>query len=175
MAALDVDRYRNIALVGHGGSGKTSLAEALLFKAGVTNRLGSVPDKTSILDYSDEEKEKQSSLDSALCYLTHKGMHVNIVDTPGTPAFCGSAIAALAAVECAVVVVSASSGIQVNTRKMIERARDYGVGVWIVVSHIDASNVDLPALVAQIQETFGRQCAPLNLPTSGGKGVIDCF
>jgi len=175
MAVFDVDRYRNIALVGHGGSGKTSLAEALLFKAGVTNRLGSVSDTTSILDYSDEEKEKQSSLDSALCYLTHKGMHVNIVDTPGTPAFCGSAIAALAAVECAVVVVSASAGVQVNTRKMIERARDYGVGVWIVVSHIDASNVDLPALVAQIQEIFGRQCTPLNLPTSGGKGVIDCF
>lgn len=175
MTLLDVDRYRNIALVGHGGCGKTSLAEALLFKAGVTNRLGSVPDKTSILDYSDEEREKLASIDSALCYLTHQGMHVNIVDTPGTPAFCGPAIAAMAAVECAAVVVSATSGIQVNTRKMIERARDYGLGVWIVINHMDAANVDLPALITQIQESFGRQCVPLNLPTSGGKGVVDCF
>ncbi len=175
MALLEVDRYRNIALVGHGGSGKTSLAEALLFKAGTTNRLGNVPEKTSILDYSDEEKEKLSSLDSALCYLTHKGMHVNIIDTPGTPAFCGPGIAAMAGVECAVVVISASAGIQVNTRKMMERAREYGLGVWIVVNHIDASNIDLPALVAQIQETFGSQCVPANLPASGGKEVVDCF
>jgi elongation factor G len=175
MAIADVDRYRNIALVGHGGSGKTSLAEALLFKAGATNRLGSVHDKSSILDYTEEEKEKQSSIDSALGYLSHNGLHVNIVDTPGTPAFCGPAIAAFAAVECAVVVISATAGIQVNTRKMIERAREYGLGVWIVINHIDAANIDLPGLVSQIQEIFGRQCVPLNLPASGGKSVIDCF
>ncbi|MGB2985314.1 MAG: elongation factor G [Phycisphaerae bacterium] len=175
MAVFEVDKHRNITLVGHGGSGKTSLAEALLFKAGVTNRLGSVPDKASILDYTDEEKQKLSSQDSALCYLTHKGMHVNIIDTPGTPAFCGLAIAALAAAECAVIVISASAGIQVNTRKMMERARDHGLGIWIVVNHIDASSVDLPAVVGQIQESFGHQCVPLNLPTSGGTGVIDCF
>jgi elongation factor G len=175
MALVEVDRYRNIALVGHGGGGKTSLGEALLFKAGITNRLGSVPDKTSILDYSDEEKEKGASLDSAVAYLTHKDMHVNLIDTPGSPAFCGFAIAALAGVECAAVVVSAASGIQVNTRKMMERAREYGLGVWIVINHIDAASVDLPALVAQIRETFGAMCVPLNLPASEGKAVIDCF
>ncbi len=166
MSVFEVGRYRNVALVGHGGAGKTSLAEALLFKAGVTNRLGSVPDKTSILDSSEEEKEKLSSHDSALCSLTHKGLHVNICDTPGTPAFCGFAIAALAAAECAVVVVSATAGVQVNTRKMFERSRKHGLGIWIVVNHIDASNVDLPSVVAQIQETFGSNCVPLNLPTS---------
>lgn len=175
MAVPNMDRFRNITLVGHGGCGKTSLAEALLFKAGATNRLGSVPEKSSILDFSDEEKEKQSSLDSAVCSLSHGGLHVNIVDTPGTPAFCGTAIAALAAAECAVVVVSASGGIQVNTRKMLERARAYGMGVWLVVNHIDAANVELPALITQIQESFGSRCVPLNLPTDGGKGVIDCF
>ena len=175
MAVLNPDQYRNIALVGHSGSGKTSLAEALLFKAGVTNRLGSVQDRSSILDASDEEKEKQSSLDSALCHLTHKGVHVNIVDTPGTPAFCGSAIASLAAVECAVLVVSASAGIEVNTRKMLERSREHGLATWIVINHIDAPNLDLGQLVAGIQESFGMQCVPLNLPTGGGKGVIDCF
>ena len=175
MAVVELDRYRNIALVGHGGCGKTSLAEALMFKSGVTNRLGSVSEKTSLLDSTEEEREKQSSLDSAVCYVTHNGLHVNIVDTPGTGAFCGFSIAALGAVECAVLVVSAASGIQVNTRKMYARARDYGLGLWIVINHIDAPNVDLPELVGKIQESFGSQCVPLTLPTGGGKDVVDCF
>ena len=175
MALLEAAQIRNIALVGHGGSGKTSLAEALLFKCGMTNRLGNVPDGTSFLDSTDEAKEKLSSVDSALCHVVHKGLHVNILDTPGTPAFCGPAIAALAAVECAVVVISASAGIQVNTRRMFERARDYGLGVWIVINHIDAANVDLPVLVGQIQESFGAQCVPFDLPVARATKVIDDF
>ncbi len=173
MANVGLDRFRNIALVGHGGCGKTSLAEALMFKTGVTNRLGSVPDKSSILDFTEEEKEKLSSHDSAVCFATHNGLHINIIDTPGTAAFCGSAIAALAAVECAVLVVSASAGIEVNTRKMFNRARDCGLGVWIIINHIDAANVDLAGLVEKIQESFGSQCVPLNLPTGCGKDVFD--
>ncbi len=175
MASYEAGQYRNIALVGHNGSGKTSLAEALLHKSGMTNRLGSVADKTSHLDVSEESKEKLSSLDSAVCYLTHKGHHVNIVDTPGSTAFCGPAIAALSAVECAVVVVSAHAGIQVTTRRMYERARDYGLGVWFVVNHIDAANADVPAVVGAIQESFGPQCVPLNLPSGKGKKVTDCY
>ena len=175
MAVYEVDKYRNLALIGHGGSGKTSLAEALLFKTGVTNRLGSVPDKTSILDFMEEEKERGSSLDSAMCHFEHNGFQINIVDTPGTITFCGPAIAGLSAVECAVLVISASAGIEVNTRKMFARAKEHGLGIWIVVSHIDAANVDLPRLLTQIQETFGAQCVPINLPTNGGKGVIDCL
>jgi len=175
MALLEPHQYRNIALVGHGGSGKTSLAEALLFKTGVTNRLGKIQEKSSILDYTEESREKLSSLDSAVASLTHNGLHINLIDTPGLMAYCGPAIAALAGVECAVVVVSPSAGIQVNTRRMFERAREYGSGVWIVVNHIDAANIDLPAIVGQIQETFGPQCVPLNLPAGGGKTVVDCF
>ncbi len=175
MAVLKPDEIRNIVLVGHTGSGKTSLAEALLFKAGATNRLGSVTDGTSILDSSDDEKEKLHSLDSAICHLTHKKLHVNIMDTPGSAAFCGHAIAPLAAAECALLVVHASAGIEVNTRKMMARVREYGLGVWIVINHIGAPNLDLAALVGQLQESFGGECVPLNLPTGGGKGVIDCL
>jgi elongation factor G len=141
----------------------------------MTGRLGSVADKTSHLDVSEESKEKLSSLDSAVCHLGHKGLHVNIIDTPGATAFCGPAIAALAAVECAVVVVSASAGIQVTTRRMYDRARDYGLGVWFVINHIDAANVDLPPLVAALQESFGTQCVPLNLPAGKSKKVVDCY
>lgn len=175
MAALEPANIRNIALVGHSGCGKTSLAEALLFKAGVTNRLGSVADKTSILDYTEESREKLTSIDSAVAHLPHKGLHINLIDTPGSLSFCGPAIASLAAAELAVVVVGAHAGIQVNTRKMFERAREHGLGVWIVVNHIDAANVELAALLSQIQESFGTQCVPINLPAGGGKRVIDCF
>ncbi|MCC7291729.1 MAG: elongation factor G [Phycisphaerales bacterium] len=175
MAVYEVGKYRNVVLVGHGGSGKTSLAEAMLHKAGVTNRLGSTADKTSILDVTDEAKEKGGSTDSAVCYLTHKGHHVNIVDTPGTTAFCGPAIGALAAADTAVVVVSGASGIEVNTRKMFERAKKYGVGLAIVVTKIDAPNVNLEELVDNLREVFGSACVTLTLPTDGGKGVIDCL
>lgn len=175
MAVYQPDQYRNLAIVGHNGSGKTTLAEALLFKTGVTTRLGSVPDHTSILDYTEEAKEKLSSLDSAVCHFTHKGMHVNVVDTPGTQAFCGMAISSLAAAECAVLAISATAGIQVNTRSMMERAREHGLGTWIVVTHIDSQNLELAELLAEIRESFGTQCVPLNLPTNNGKGVIDCF
>lgn len=175
MDLFAADNHRNIALMGHGGSGKTSLAEAMLFKAGATTRLGSTADKTSVLDFSEEEKEKGSSIHSAVCHLTHNDLRVNIIDTPGVQAYTGEAIAALAAVELAVIVISAPSGIQVNTRKMFKRARDYGLGVWFVITHIDAANIDLGELVQQIHETFGNQCATHNLPCNGGKGVVNCF
>ncbi len=175
MALVDLPQIRNIALVGHTGAGKTSLAEALLYKAGATNRLGKVQDKSSILDYTEESRDKLSSLDSAIAHFSHKGLHVNLIDTPGLMPFCGPAVAALSAVECAVVVISASAGVQVNTRRMFERAREQGLGVWLIVNHIDAANLDLPALVGQIQETFGPQCVPFCLPASGGKSVVDCF
>ena len=175
MAVYKLDQYRNIVLVGHGGSGKTTLAEALMFKAGVTNRLGSTADKTSILDATDESREKGGSVDSAICYADYDDLHINIIDAPGTNAFCGPAIAALAAVECAVMVVSAVGGIEVNTRKMWDRAKAYGLGAWIVITRIDAPNVNLSELLGQIQEMFGSECVPINLPTGGGKEVIDCF
>lgn len=175
MAIPELGQIRNIAIIGHGGSGKTSLAEAMLFKAGATTRLGKVQDHTSILDYTEESKEKRSSLDSAVGYFGYKGLHVNFVDTPGTMAFTGPAIAALSAVETAIVVVSAHAGIQVNTRRMFERAREQGLAIWIVINHIDAANVDLPELLGQVKEVFGTQCVPINLPAQGGKSVIDCF
>jgi len=175
MANVDPKNIRNIALIGHTGSGKTSLAEALLFKTGVTNRLGSVQDKSSILDHTEEEREKLSSHDSAICHMTHGPLHINLVDTPGMAAFCGPAISGLAACELAVLVVSAGGGIQVNTRKMFQRASEYGLGMWFVINHIDASNLDLPLLVSELQESFGAHCVPINLPSGGGKSVVDCL
>ncbi len=174
MAVFNVDEYRNLALVGHGGAGKTTLAEACLFKAGVTKRQGSVPDGTSCLDHSDEEKEKGCSLDSALCPLEYEGKHINLIDTPGTADFAGPAIAALGAVETAVLVISAADGIEVNTRKMMQRATDFGLARMIVINKIEAQNANLEELVGQISDSFGPECVPVNLPT-GNRGVVDCL
>ncbi len=175
MAVFETANYRNVALVGHTGSGKTSLAEAMLFKAGMTTRLGSVTDGTSILDASEEEREHKSTIESAIAFFEKDGIHINVFDTPGVGVFCGQSIATLAASELAVVVVSAASGIEVNTRKMLARAQKYGLGIFIVVNHISATNADLEALVGQLQESFGGACTPINLPKDGGQGVVDCL
>jgi elongation factor G len=175
MAVISTENIRNIVLIGHNGAGKTTLAEAMLFKAGVTTRLGSVNEGTTVLDFTDEEKEKRSSYHSALCYLTHQGVHINIVDTPGANDFCGEAIGGLAPVETAVVVISAADGIGVNTRRMLQRARDFGLGTMMVVSRIDAETGHPEELVGQIRESFGPACVPVNLPAEVGKTIVGCF
>ena len=166
---------RNVILVGHTGAGKSSLAEAFLHITQVTNRLGSVPDGTCQLDFTDEEKERKCSIDSALCHVSHKGKEINIIDTPGAPDFSGPAITALAAGETVVCVISAAAGIELNSRRMMEKAKQHGLGRMIVINKIDTENVNFTELIEQIQETFGQECQPLTLPTGGGKGVIDCF
>ena len=103
----DTGNIRNVVLIGHAGSGKTSLAEAILHKTGATNRLGSVDDKTSICDYYDEEKEHQHSILSALVHTKHNGKTINIIDTPGYPDFIGPAITTIPAAETAILVISA--------------------------------------------------------------------
>jgi elongation factor G len=165
---------RNIVLLGHGGSGKTSLAEAMLHIGGATNRLGSVDDRTSICDYYDEEKEHQHSIQSAVIHVEHNSRLVNIIDTPGYPDFVGPAIKAVPAAETAVIVISAAAGIETNTRKLFETAGGANKPRFIVVNKIDAENADLVALVKSIHETFGQQCRCANLPAANKVSVIDC-
>src|SRR5437763_9906432 len=107
MAKYRTEDIRNVALVGHGAAGKTSLADDLLFKAGAVDRRGSVEDGSSVSDYDDEEKKRRFSIDTSLLHLEYKGAHVHLLDTPGYPDFVGSALEALTAVENALIVVSA--------------------------------------------------------------------
>lgn len=171
----DTGDIRNIVLLGHGGSGKTSLAEAMLHKTGATNRLGSVDDKTSICDYYDEEKEHQHSIQSAVVHAEYAGKLINIIDTPGYPDFIGPAIKAIPAAETAIVVISAATGIETNTRKMFELAAQANMPRLIVINKMDAENVAFPELIKSIQETFGSQCRCANLPGADKASIIDCI
>ena len=175
MAKYTTADIRNIALVGHGDSGKTTLAEAMLFAAKATTRLGSVDDGSSHSDWDDQEKERQSSIYTACLHLDWNSRTVNLLDTPGYPDFVGQALSSLRAVETAAVVIAASAGIGVNTRKMWEAAGKEGLARFIVVTRIDGDNVDFEALLATVAETFGRQCIPMTLPVGQGqdfKGIV---
>ena len=166
---------RNIVLLGHGGAGKTSLAEAMLHKTGATNRLGSVDEKTSICDYYDEEKEHQHSIQSAVAYASYAGKLINIIDTPGYPDFIGPAVTAIPAAETAVIVISAAAGIETNTRKLFQLATNANLSRVIVINKVDAENVDMRELIKNIQAMFGSQCRCANLPTADKSAVIDCI
>ena len=165
---------RNIALVGHQSSGKTTLGDAILHLTGVTNRQGDVSAKSSYLDFMDEEKARGCSIDSSLMHVSVKGKQLNIIDAPGAPDFIGPAIASLAATETAVCVVSATAGIEVNTRRMMERAKEHGIGRVLLINKID-TEPDCAELVSNLQALFGQECQPMNLPADKGSKVIDCF
>ncbi|MDA0282839.1 MAG: elongation factor G [Planctomycetota bacterium] len=161
---------RNIALVGHGHSGKTTLADLLLFKAGENSRAGSVDDGSSLLDTDEEEKERKSSITSSVCHLTHHGKRINIVDTPGYPDFLGQVAGALEAVETAAIIVNASAGIEVNTRRTFEMAGEFGLGRIIILNRLGQENIDFDRDLAELQDVFGSHCIPINVPNSVGRG-----
>ena len=178
MGRCETKDIRNVAFVGHGASGKTSLVEGILFKAGATKRLGSVDDGTSISDFDPEEKERKTTIDSSILHCSWQDREINIIDTPGYPDFISGSIAALNAVETAIVVIAATSGIQVNTQKMWDIAGDAGLARMVVITKMDGDNIDFPALLESIQDAFGEECLPLTLPVGHGsefKGVVDIF
>lgn len=166
---------RNLVLVGQAGAGKTLLAEALLYKAGAIRAAGELARGTTVCDSDPLEKELQHSLDSALCHFDFQGRHVNLIDTPGYLDLLGRAQAVLAAVETAVIVVNAQSGIEIATRRMMEMAAQHGLDRLIVINKLDQHNEDLPELLLQLRASFGPECLPINLPADGGQRVVDCF
>jgi len=166
---------RNVALVGHGGCGKTSLAEALLYQSGAIHHLGQVEDGSTTADFTDEEKHHGHSLFNAILHADYQGKHINLIDTPGYPDFVGQALCALPAVETVAVVISAATGIESVTRRMMERAKKRNLCRMIIINKIDHENIDLNKLVTEIKEVFGNECLPINLPAQGGQAVVDCF
>ena len=166
---------RNVVILGHGGSGKTSITEAILHTTGAINRLGSVDDKTTVSDYYDEEKEHQHSILASIVHTQHSGKLINVIDTPGYPDFIGPAIVSIPAAETAILVIGAPSGIETNTRKFFHLTSEANKPRMIVINKMDAENVEFPELIAALQETFGSQCRCANLPSTDRSSVIDCI
>jgi elongation factor G len=164
---------RTVALVGHGAAGKTTLAETLLAASGAITTRGSVEKGNTVCDFDPQEKELGHSLNSAVCSFTWQDTQIHLLDTPGYPDFAGQAIGALAAVDTALVVINAQTGIELSTERMMRLAAARNVCRMIVINKIDADNVDLPTLISEIRERFGRECMLLDLPAQHGQDVIE--
>ncbi len=175
MPAYTTADIHNILVAGHGGSGKTTLVDAMLFASGAVNRKASVLDGTSFSDFEKEEKEHKHSIFPALLHMDHKGKRINVLDTPGSPDLMGQAIACLPAVETVIIVINAQNGIEVVSRRLMEAAKDRNIPRAIVINKIDAPLIDLAGLVAQIRDTFGPECLPINLPCNNATTVCDCL
>jgi elongation factor G len=162
---------RNIALVGHRASGKTTLADALLFQAKAVERKGSPDDGTSYSDFDEEEKAHKFSIDTSVLHLTHAGKHLNLLDTPGAPDFIGNALTALSAIETVLIAVSSVTGVEVNTRRMFNEAGKRGLARMIVINKLDAENARFSDAYTAIRESFGNACVLFNAPVNPGPGL----
>ncbi len=175
MPDYNAEDIRNIALTGHSDAGKTTLVEALLAATGVIAEPGRTEKGTTVCDFDALEKEHLHSLDVGITSFDAQGKHVNLIDTPGLPDFLGRSISVLPAVETTAIVINARTGIEPVTQRMWKAAENRNLCRMIVVNKIDAEGVNLGELTAQIKDTFGAECLPIDLPADGGKRVIDCF
>lgn len=173
--SYSTQQIRNVALAGHPGAGKTTLFEALLHAGGALQVAGTIERGTTVSDHDPIEKARGHSIDTAIASTDHGGMHVNLIDTPGYPEFRGPALSAFSAVETALIVVDADTGVAHGTRRLMERARERNLCRAIVINKIDHEGADAAGVLAALREEFGPEVLPLNLPADGGKAVIDCF
>lgn len=173
--AHTTQQIRNLAFFGHDGAGKTSLVDALMVKAGMLGEIGNLGRGTMTTDFDPLERKYQYSLVTGLVTIPYKDIVINLLDTPGDPDFRGQALAALSAVETAVVVVGANHGIQMSTRRMMRRCKQRKLCRMIVINRMDMPDADLAALIDEIRAEFGPQCLPINLPAENFTTVRDCF
>ncbi len=175
MSEYTTNDIRNVALVGHAGSGKTALTEALLHTAGVIQHTGSVEKGNTISDSDPLEQRHHHSLRSSVVNIDYDARHINLIDTPGYPDFVGQTLSVLPAVETVAVVINATAGIQTMTRRLMEAAKARQQCRMIIVNHIDGERIDLEKLYSDIRQNFGDECLAINLPAQGGTSVVDCF
>ncbi len=166
---------RNVCLVGPGNSGKTQLTEAILHDGGKIAECGSVDKGNTVSDFTNRERELGHSQYPAICHLDHKGIHVNLIDTPGYRDFYGRALSVLPAAETAVLVIDAQQGVEMVARRMMDAAQQQGLCRMIVINKIDAEDIDLEVLLEEVRDEFGAECLPINLPSADGTGVVDCY
>lgn len=175
MAQYTTQDICNIAFVGQAGSGKTSLVEALLYQAGASTHIGKIETGNTVCDFDSLEKTHQHSLNASLVSFDYQQRHINIIDTPGSPDFLGQSLSVFPAVETVAVVINAQSGVEMVTRRMLAKAAKRRLCQMIVINKIDIRENDLAQLVNDVQEIFGKNCLPINLPAQQGQSVADCF
>jgi elongation factor G len=170
------DRIRNVALIGHRGSGKTSLHEALLFEAGVVNRLGRVEDGSTVSDFEADEQAREMSIGATVASFEQAGRKINLIDTPGEPSFIADTIASLRVVDAAVVVVNAVMGVEVHTERLWERADREGLARLVYVNMLDRERADFFRALESLQAAFGNHVVATEIPIGSEhevRGVID--
>jgi elongation factor G len=176
MKVYDAPNIRNVALVGHGGSGKTSLASALLFDAGAVNRIGRVEEGNTVTDFDPDEVERKISLQAALAFCEWKKAKINLLDTPGYANFLAEARAALRVADSALVVVDAVAGVEVQTEKVWGYAGEFELARLIVVNRMDRENASFERALETVEKAFGRAAVPVAIPIGQErdfKGVVD--
>src|ERR671919_1009292 len=176
MAHKAADRIRNVALIAHRGSGKTSLHEAMLFEAGVVNRLGRVEDGTTVSDFESDEHAREMSIGASVATFDHDGRKINLIDTPGDPSFIADTIAALRVVDAAVVVVNAVMGVEVHTERLWDRADRQGLARLVFVNMLDRERADFFRALESLQAAFGNHVVATEIPIGSEhevNGVVD--
>jgi elongation factor G len=172
----DPSKIRNVAVVGHRGTGKTSLVEALLFQAGATNRLGTVEAGTTVSDWDEDEQKRQMSLSASLCHLEWQDRKINLIDTPGDPGFQADTIAALRVVEGALFVLNGVAGVEVQTTRLWDRCEGLGLSRLLFVNMLDRERADFFGTLEQIREQLSSSCFAIQIPIGQEhelKGVVD--
>ena len=176
MSHKSADRIRNVALVGHRGCGKTSVCEAMLFEAGVTNRLGRVDDGSTVTDSAEDEKARGMSIDAAVVTFEHDERKLNVIDTPGEPSFIAEAAAALSVADAAVVVVNAVAGIEVGTDRLWQRAADAELPRLVFVNMLDRERADFFTTLDSLKAAFGPHVVATEIPIGSEhevRGIVD--
>ena len=164
MKVYTTDKIRNVVLLGHGGAGKTSLAEAMGYLSGITSRMGKVSDGNTISDYSKEEQKRQFSISTSVIPIEWEGYKINILDTPGYFDFVGEVEEALSAAGAAIIVVNGKSGVEVGTEKAWELCEKYKLPRFVYVTNMDVDNASFRQVVEDMTEKYGKKMAPFHLP-----------
>ncbi|MCM1120782.1 MAG: elongation factor G [bacterium] len=164
MNVYTTDKIRNVCLLGHGGSGKTSLVEAMAYLSGITSRMGKVTDGNTVSDYGKEEQKRQFSISTSVIPIEWEGYKINILDTPGYFDFVGEVEEAISAAGAAIIVINGKSGIEVGTLKAWELCEKYKLPRFIYVSNMDVDNASFRQVVEDMTKLFGKKMAPFNLP-----------
>src|SRR5947209_20178259 len=169
-------KIRNVAVIGHRGTGKTSLVEALLYESGTINRLGSVADSSTIADYDDDERKRGMSISASVTHLEWEGRLINLIDTPGEPSFQADVLSALRVVEGAIVTVSGVLGVEVGTERLWRRCDELGTSRLVLVNLLDRERADFFTALGQLQERLSDKCVAVEIPIGREgdfHGVVD--